>query len=174
MRLRQNEAVRLAFFLSDEDDNESPETSVTPTVSVSKNGAAFAATTSSAVEIGDGWYYVDLATTETNTVGPLILKASGSGTNVWLSDYRVCSDLLTTSEIEKIADITLRRNIGSVEVSANGDALTPKSILGMALLTTNSDVSGTTITIKKTDGNALGDITISVDGNGTYIGKTVN
>lgn len=43
-----------------------PLAGLSPTTSISKDGGAFTETTNAAVEIGIGWYYVELTETETN------------------------------------------------------------------------------------------------------------
>jgi hypothetical protein len=45
-------------------------------VTLSKNGAAFAAPAGAVSEIGNGWYKVAANATDTNTLGPLALHAS--------------------------------------------------------------------------------------------------
>jgi len=57
-------------------DHISPATGKTIAVQISKNGAAFgnpSAGATNATEIGSGWYYVDLSTTDTGTLGPLVV-----------------------------------------------------------------------------------------------------
>jgi hypothetical protein len=52
-------------------------TGYTIPIQISKNGVAFGnphAGAVNAIEIGSGWYYVDLDSTDTNTLGPLIVR----------------------------------------------------------------------------------------------------
>lgn len=76
-------------------DHASPATGKTLTCVVSKNGAAFAnphAGATNATEIGSGWYYVDLDTTDTGTKGPLQVRATSSGVDdVEPETYEVAS-----------------------------------------------------------------------------------
>lgn len=63
-------------------DHVSPATGKTLACVISKNGASFAnphAGATNATEIGSGWYYVDLDTTDTATKGPLQVRATASG-----------------------------------------------------------------------------------------------
>ncbi len=63
-------------------DHVSPATGKTLAVQISKNGTAFAnpiGGATNATEIGSGWYYVDLDTTDTGTLGPLLIRATASG-----------------------------------------------------------------------------------------------
>ncbi len=63
-------------------DGITPATGKTLTVTISKNGGAFgnpSAGATAASEIGNGWYYVDLSTTDFGTMGPVIVRGTGSG-----------------------------------------------------------------------------------------------
>lgn len=66
----------LLFFLTLSSDHLSPATGLAPTVTLSKNGAAFAAPAGAVTEIANGWYKVAGNATDTNTLGPLALHAS--------------------------------------------------------------------------------------------------
>mgnify|MGYP006921418270 CR=1 FL=1 len=52
---------------------------MTPTVTLSKNGGSFASCAGTVTEIASGWYKVAGNATDTNTLGPLILHATGTG-----------------------------------------------------------------------------------------------
>lgn len=86
--LKQSTAVtiRLGPFL-DATDGVSEETGLTPGIEVSKNHAAFGARSSASAVSHDaeGWYAVPLDTTDTGTLGPLIVKAHDSANHlpVW-------------------------------------------------------------------------------------------
>src|SRR5215472_13067128 len=66
----------LFFFLVLASDHISPATGLTPTVTLSKNGAAFASPAGAVTEIANGWYQVAGNATDTNTLGDLLLHAS--------------------------------------------------------------------------------------------------
>lgn len=71
--------VSLKVFLSS--DHISPATGKTVAVVISKNGGAFgnpSAGATNATEISNGWYYVDLSTTDTGTAGPLIVRGTAT------------------------------------------------------------------------------------------------
>jgi hypothetical protein len=77
-RISQSVAKRvlLKAFLA---GTATPATGLTIAVVISKNGAAFgnpSAGSTNATEIASGWYYVDLSTTDTGTVGPLIVRGT--------------------------------------------------------------------------------------------------
>jgi len=78
----QSTAIRIALKAYLSSDHISNATGKTLAVVISKNGAAFANPSAGAInatEIANGWYYVDLSTTDTNTLGPLIVRATSSG-----------------------------------------------------------------------------------------------
>lgn len=72
-------AQALVFLMVDSSDHISPKTGLTVTVTLSKNGAAFAAPSGAVTEIGSGWYKVAGHATDSNTLGPLVLHASATG-----------------------------------------------------------------------------------------------
>lgn len=78
--------IRLGPAL-DRTDGVTEETGLSPTVEVSKNHAAFAARNSATAITHDsnGWYAVELNTTDTGTLGPLIAKFDDAATHlpVW-------------------------------------------------------------------------------------------
>lgn len=72
-------AQPLLFLMVDSSDHVSAKTGLSPTVTISKNGGAFASPSGAVTEIGSGWYKVAGNATDTNTLGPLLLHATGSG-----------------------------------------------------------------------------------------------
>ena len=66
----------LFFFLVLTSDHISPATGLAPTVTLSKNGAAFGAPAGAVTEIANGWYQVAGNATDTNTLGDILLHAS--------------------------------------------------------------------------------------------------
>lgn len=70
-------AAKVNFKMVDE-TTFLPLSGLTVTTELSVNGGAFGATTNSAVEISDGWYYVELTAAETN-YDELVLKCTATG-----------------------------------------------------------------------------------------------
>jgi len=68
----------LLFKMVDETDFATPETGLTVTATISKDGGSFTSTTNSASEIGNGWYKVTLTSTEMNA-DEIILKCTATG-----------------------------------------------------------------------------------------------
>ena len=91
MQITNATTPTLVFLLVSSADDKTAVTGVTPTVQISKNGGAFAATTNAASEIANGWYKVALTATETNTDGALILRATGTGADEWRDVHEVAT-----------------------------------------------------------------------------------
>lgn len=72
-------AYPLVFMMVDSTDHVTGKTGLTPTVTLSKAGAAFASPAGAVTEIANGWYKVAGNATDTGTSGPLILHATGTG-----------------------------------------------------------------------------------------------
>lgn len=86
LKLSTTVTVQVGPFLAP-DDGVTPKTGVSPTVYLSKAGAAQAARNSATAitHDRDGWYRVELNTTDTNTVGPLLIQVTDAATHlaVW-------------------------------------------------------------------------------------------
>jgi len=77
--VRQSTARNRTFFMTDSTDHITPKTGLTVTVTLSKDGAAFAAAAGSISEISDGWYNVALTTADTNTLNDLDYHCTSTG-----------------------------------------------------------------------------------------------
>lgn len=69
----------LLFLMLDEADHVTGKTGLSPTVTISKNGGSFASPSGAVSEVGNGWYKVAKNSTDSNTLGPLLLHATGTG-----------------------------------------------------------------------------------------------
>lgn len=149
---------KLIVFMADETDKDTPETGLTVAVKISKNGGSFATCTNSpATEIADGYYSIVLTATETNTDGPVILEASATGAAESRQVFTVAeADNVTMAdaEIEKHADIILRRALSSVFASSDGDTPARLSLLGALMKIVGvQDLDGSNdLNVKKADG----------------------
>jgi hypothetical protein len=76
--LKQSTArnIMLKVFLAS--DHVTAATGKTLTVTASKDGGAFAAIGGTVTEVSSGWYKVALTTTDTNTLGTLIIRATAA------------------------------------------------------------------------------------------------
>lgn len=72
-------AQPLVFLMIDAADHVSPKTGLSPTVTLSKNGGSFASPAGAVTEISNGWYKIAGNATDTGTLGPLLLHATGTG-----------------------------------------------------------------------------------------------
>lgn len=98
----------LFFFLVLASDHISPATGKTPTVTISKNGAAFAAPSGAVTEISGGWYQVAGNATDTNTLGALLLHAT-----------EATSDNCDMEVAQIVAFNPRNANLGLTNVSSN-------------------------------------------------------
>src|SRR5579863_7680970 len=83
-RIPQSTSITIPLYAVLSSDHVSPATGKTIAVTISKNTAAFgnpSGGATNATEIASGWYYVTLSTTDTGTLGPLIILGTASGTD---------------------------------------------------------------------------------------------
>lgn len=67
------------FLLVSDSDHSTGVTGLSPTVTISKDGGAFAAPAGAVSEIGDGWYKLAANATDRDTLGDCLLHATGTG-----------------------------------------------------------------------------------------------
>lgn len=72
------ELANFMFLMVDETDLNTPETGVTVTATISKDGGAFAACTNAVSEVSGGWYKITLTSTEMNA-DSIAVKFTGTG-----------------------------------------------------------------------------------------------
>lgn len=77
--LTANQAQLITFTLLSTLGVEVTGLGSTFTVTISKNGGAFAASAGTKAEIGSGWYSYQLTAAETDTAGPLSMVVTGAG-----------------------------------------------------------------------------------------------
>lgn len=68
----------LVFLMVDNTDHITGKTGLSPTVTISKNGGAFASPSGTVSAVGNGWYSVSASTNDPSVLGPLILHATGT------------------------------------------------------------------------------------------------
>jgi hypothetical protein len=76
--IKQSTTRNLMVFLTDSTDHVTGLTGATLTISLSKNGAAFASISPTVTERGNGWYNVALTTSHTDTLGDLVLHITAA------------------------------------------------------------------------------------------------
>lgn len=72
-------AQPLLFFMVLTSDHITGATGLSPTVTISKNGGSFASPSGAVTEISSGWYKIAGNATDENTLGPLVIHATGTG-----------------------------------------------------------------------------------------------
>lgn len=76
--LKQSTARNLMVFLTASSDHVTGLTGATLTITISKNGGAFASISPTVTERGDGWYSIALTAANTDTLGDLVLRATAA------------------------------------------------------------------------------------------------
>lgn len=89
MRKQSDTTYPLFFLMVDSTDHVTGKTGLTPTVTLSKNGGAFASASGSVSEVGNGLYKVAGNATDSNTVGELWLHATATGADPTDTSYTV-------------------------------------------------------------------------------------
>lgn len=197
IEVRQSVAVRLPLKAYLASDHVSAATGKTIPVTISKNMAAFgnpSAGATNATERSNGWYYIDLSTTDTATLGPLVMR----GTEGTIDDTETWVMVVAAGAaggaptVDEIADeVETRTNTSltsaiasvntNVETSLNAtiaDSIpadgTRPSIRQALYMTVQylleRAVVGTTVTVKKADGTtALMTLTLDQSANPTSV-----
>jgi hypothetical protein len=129
----------LLFLLVDETDHISGKTTLTPTVSISKNGAVFASPAGVVSEIGNGWYQVAGNATDSNTLGVLVLHAAATGADpcdvqyeivgydpstTWANQTTVAAIQATTDKLDDTLELdtdTYRFTANALETATGAD-----------------------------------------------------
>lgn len=80
MKLRQQSSTSypITFLMVDSTDHVTGKTGLTPTVTISKNGAAFGSPAGAVTEIGNGWYALAGNATDRAALGDLLVHATGT------------------------------------------------------------------------------------------------
>jgi hypothetical protein len=79
----------LLFLMVSSTDHITAVTGITPTVTISKDGATFASPAGTVSEVANGWYKVAGNATDTATAGALLLHATGTGADPVDDEFRV-------------------------------------------------------------------------------------
>jgi hypothetical protein len=88
-RKQSSTSYPITFLLVSSSDHISPVTGASPTVTISKNGAAFAAPSGAVTEIGNGWYQLAGNSTDRNTLGVLLVHATATGADPCDDRYNI-------------------------------------------------------------------------------------
>lgn len=153
VEIKQSTAtVDLVFYMVDETDGYTPETGLSPTVVISKNGGSFASPAGSVSEIGNGFYKVAANATDSNTLGILALYATATGASPVAMGYAV---------VANIESDTMGRLGAPAGASIAADIATADSIADSILTDTGTTLPATLAAIKaKTDLLSGGTVTV--------------
>lgn len=88
-RKQSNATYHLFFFMVDDTDHITGKTGLSPTVTISKNGASFGSPSGAVSEVGSGWYKVAGHATDSNTLGTLLLHATATGADPIDKEYEI-------------------------------------------------------------------------------------
>ena len=173
--------MRIPFILLSTTDG-SPITGATPSVTISKDGAAFTAATNTPTEIGNGYYYIDLTTAETTVTNNVIVRATATGAQptavVWepeqdlsgLSTFDPLTDDVTinatqaatlataaalTTVGDNVAAVKAKTDNLPVSPAATGDAMTLTSAYDAAKTASQFNAAHDAVTIGETSEQAI-------------------
>jgi hypothetical protein len=91
VKLRQQNSTNypIGILMIDSTDHISGKTGLSPTVTLSKNNASFAAPAGAVTEIGNGWYSLAANATDRNTVGEFLIHATATGADPFDDKYEI-------------------------------------------------------------------------------------
>ncbi len=119
----------LMFLMVDSTDHVTGKTGLTPTVTLSKNGAAFGSPAGAVSEVANGWYKVAGNATDSNTEGPLALHATATGADPTDTIYNVV-DPATETYGAKTTSIVAN---AITATAINADAITAAKVANGAI-----------------------------------------
>lgn len=161
-------AQPLVFLMVSSTDHVTGVASITPTVTIRKAGGSFASPAGAVTEIANGWYQVAGNATDSNTLGPLLLHATGTGadptdelyqvvafdpqaaTNLGLTNLDVASstvkaktDLIPAAFPTNFASLVISSGgLVSIDVAQTGWTVRDTSAVADAALTTSDLLVG--------------------------------
>lgn len=186
-QLKQSSTARpLLFMMVDSSDHVSGKTGLSPTVTISKNGGSFASPSGAVTEIANGWYKVAGNATDTGTLGPLLLHATGAGADPTDAEYDVVAYDPHSATNLGLSNLDAAIS-GIPSANANADALldranavetslSPRGALRLILAALAGKLSGaatTTVTIRNV-GDSKNRITATVDADGNRSAVTTD
>jgi hypothetical protein len=144
----------ILFFLTAAADHIAGITGASPSVAISKNGAAFVAPAGAVSEVGDGWYKLTPAGADVATNGVLVLHAGAAGADP--ADVKcqvVAFDPYDTApSLPEITGGVLRTPLPE-SYSGNGQEGTLTQLLyGLTAILGNVSQSGDVLTANRLDG----------------------
>lgn len=151
--LQSSTQSALLFLMVDSTDHVTGKTGLSPTVTISKNGGTFASPSGAVTEISGGWYKVAGNATDTNTLGPLALHATGTAADP--TDLIVANIVAYNPQDSVRAGLT---GIANAAAGAAGGLLISGSNSGTTTLGALTVTGATTLTGAVAATNASNDI----------------
>ncbi len=145
----------LNFFMTDSTDHVTGKTGLSPTVTIRKVGGSFASPAGAVTEIANGWYTVAGNATDSNTAGPLLLHATGTGADPTDTLYDVVA---FNPDVASLPNAAAGAAGGLPILGANATAISFTG--GMTI----SSAAGSALTLSSSGGNGNG---LAASGNGT-------
>lgn len=170
MLLKQSSTAQpLLFQLIDTSDHIAGKTGASPTVTLSKSGAAFASPVGAVTEIANGWYEVAGNATDTATLGPLVLHATASGADPVDVVFNVVA-----FDPQSATNLGLSTLSGNVPQTGDGYSIVNSTTFGNAKLVRSAtpanalgiNSSGYIIGVLSVNGDIFGDLQGKVIGAG--------
>lgn len=117
IKIRQKDSTSypINFLMVDSTDHVTAKTGLTPTVTLSKNGAAFVAAAGAVTEISSGWYSLAGNADDRNTLGELLVHASATGADPLDIQYAIV-DYDPFADIKSILEDTGTTLDGKLDV----------------------------------------------------------
>lgn len=88
-RQQNSTSYHMGILMVDSIDHITPKTGLTLTVTLSKNLGAFVAASGAVTEVGNGWYKLAANAADRDTLGTLIVRASGTDADIFDSAYTI-------------------------------------------------------------------------------------
>lgn len=89
LRQQNTSGYPINFLMISSQDNITPITGITPNIYLSKNGGNFVAASGTTAEIQYGWYKFSPSANDLNTLGELIIRASGLYSDIYETRYTI-------------------------------------------------------------------------------------
>ena len=141
-----NETRPIVFFMAATAGGEF--TGGSPIVTISQDGASFVSPVGTVTEIGNGFYKLVPAGTDTSTLGPLRLRATASGA---ANAYAECQ--VITQDLYGTLSANLAPADHSVPANNDGTGINPVALIWAIYdILSNAAQNGTTLTAYGPDG----------------------
>lgn len=149
-------------------DHITGNTANTPTVTISKNGAAFAAAAGAVSSLGNGWWITAANATDTNTLGSIALHATATSSDPTdISDWQIVpwdpqASLYAQTQQQQMTESYAAHNVVPTMEQANNMMLSILSAFSQA---------GATLTALKRD-NTTTSMTLTFNNSSNASGVT--